>query len=87
MKNIVNIKKFLIEKYLVFKYKSGLFLDKLSSKLLELKETINKSFDNVFEVISIIKDIINLKIENYRINKVVKLEIKIGKIKTKIGYK
>ena len=87
MKNIVNIKKFLIEKYLVFKYKSGLFLDKLSSKLLELKETINKSFDNVLNIIALIKDIIGLKIENYRINKIIKLETEISKIKGKIGYK
>ena len=87
MKNIVNIKKFLIEKYLVFKYKSNLFLNKLKSKLIGLKYAVNSAFDYVFEVISIIKDIINLKIENFRINKVVKLEIKIGKIKGKIGYK
>ena len=83
----MNIKKFLIEKYLVFKYKSNLFLDKLSSKLLELKETINKSFDNVLNIIALIKDIIGLKIENYRINKIIKLETEISKIKGKIGYK
>ena len=87
MKNIVNIKKFLIEKYLVFKYKSGLFLDKLSSKLIGLKNAVNSAFDYVLDIIALIKDIIGLKIENCRINKIIKLETKISKIKGKIGYK
>ena len=93
----MNFKGRIIDKITVFKRKSSIFLDKLrrvikkthiayikKAKIYEKWE--NELINNVLDIIAIIKDVVGLKIENYRINKIVKLQVRIGKIKNKIGY-
>ena len=84
--NVLYYKRKIVAFYNKLLKKAHIFLWDIEIKLHSAKNKINEYFDKVSAFVRKLRISIGKTIENRRIDKVQRLESKIGKIKGKIGY-